>query len=227
LIAIEKIEQFGIYGNLIIVAGFLFTAIVALAGSFAVLCFASGVAYGFWIGTLTALCGAYLGAGIAFFLGRTLLRQYIAKRIKGNMIALDRMVKEKGLLTVILARLAIFPPNLLNYFFSVTSVSLFSYIVGSVIGLTPGILVLSILGATIHHCGCNEGGKWVKIAIYIALGITVILTVILTIWSRKAIRKYNEEESKKVGTPINSSSQESLQENQPLLVPTEVPSAII
>jgi uncharacterized membrane protein YdjX (TVP38/TMEM64 family) len=66
------------------------------------------------------------GFAAAFLLGRRLARPWIKKwaRRRPDFAAIDKAINQKGLVIVILARLAQVPPyNLLNYSFGLTSVS--------------------------------------------------------------------------------------------------------
>lgn len=74
LIALDWVEKFGWWGNLLIIVIYLFTSSIGLAGSFAILSIGCGFAYGILKGLGTAYLGSLLGAILSFILGRTLLR---------------------------------------------------------------------------------------------------------------------------------------------------------
>lgn len=122
----------------------------------------------------------------------------------------SEMVKEKGFITVLLARLAIFPPNIVNYAFSLTSISFITYIIATILGLLPGIVVLSFVGASIRKCSCDEEPDWVKIIFWVTLGFTVVFSVVLAIWARNAIRNYKLKN-------LNNSEDEQEEEKEKLL----------
>ena len=78
----------------------------------------------FW-GTVTVSIGATLGACAAFWVGRTVARGWVAKKVAGNakFAAIDEAVGREGFKIVLLTRLSpIFPFNLLNYAFGLTRV---------------------------------------------------------------------------------------------------------
>lgn len=184
-----KIQTFGYWGNLIIILIFILTSILAIAGSFAVLCVGCGFLYGSWIGCITSIIGTSLGCWITFFCSRTFLRKWIESHLKGSFVALDgrslliqntadvdvflEMIRERGFVVVLMARLAIFPPNLMSYMLSITSVSVWAYIFGTFFGLLPGTVMLSFIGASVRDCSCEEDSKWLQIVFWVTLGITI------------------------------------------------------
>ena len=82
------------------------------------------------------------------------------------------MVKSKGFLVVLLSRLAIFPPNLVNYVLSITSVSVWAYMIGTFLGLIPGTIVLVFIGASTRRCSCGDQQEWIKIVFWVTLSVT-------------------------------------------------------
>jgi len=198
-----KVEAFGIWGNVIVVLIFVLGAIVAIAGTFAVLCIGTGFAYGAINGTITSFVGGIVSCMIAFLVGKTLLRKSIQRKLdrdskrdigwRGTLYALDAMLSKRALVTVIMARLAIFPPYLTNYFFAATSVPFPAYCLGTVIGLSPGIVMFSLIGASIRKCdSCKENSLILRISIYCGVGVTVILSIIFSVWARSAIKQHRK-----------------------------------
>src|SRR5262249_25372568 len=91
------------------------------------------------------------GASLAFWLGRTLARGLIEKRLAGNprFRALDQAVAAGGFKIVLLTRLSpLFPFTLLNYAFGLTKVRFRDYVLTSWIGMLPGTVMDVDLGST-------------------------------------------------------------------------------
>ena len=110
------------------VAVFVFTyaaaTVLFVPGS--ILTLGAGFAYGVVSGTMIVWVAANLGAALAFIFGRTLAGDWVAGWVhqKPTFTALDRAVAHQGFRIVVLTRLSpVFPFNLLNYAFGLTSVS--------------------------------------------------------------------------------------------------------
>ena len=87
---------------------------------------------------------------ISFALGRTLFREHVKKHFGRDprMRKLDRAVRDRGLLVVMLLRLSpLFPFAPVNYMLAVTGVRRRAYIVGTALGLLPNTLVMVYLGS--------------------------------------------------------------------------------
>ena len=91
-------------------------------------------------------------ATLAFVLGRTVARGWIARRIAGSprFAAVDEAIGENGFRIVLLLRLSpLFPFNLLNYALGLTRLSLRDYVVASALGMLPGTILYVYLGSLV------------------------------------------------------------------------------
>ncbi|MBW4469940.1 MAG: TVP38/TMEM64 family protein [Stenomitos rutilans HA7619-LM2] len=108
-----------------------------------------GALFGPWFGTLWTSAGAMLAAIVAFAFTRTLGRKAIARRLSGRWQTLDAEVRRGGLPYMIAIRLVPFMPyGLLNFAAGLTSVSYRDYLLGTLVGTTPGILPYVLLGSS-------------------------------------------------------------------------------
>lgn len=108
-----------------------------------------GALYGLVWGSVYVVVAATLGATIAFWVGRYFARNWVIDQIQEHpkFLAIDQAVASSGFKIVLLTRLSpIFPFNLLNYAFGVTSVSLKDYLLGS-IGMIPGTILYVYIGS--------------------------------------------------------------------------------
>lgn len=109
----------------------------------------AGFIYGVIQGSLYVMLGASLGAILAFLTGRYLARDWVSRRLQAypKFKAIDAAVARQGLKIVLLTRLSpLFPFNLLNYAFGLTSVSLRDYAIGC-LGMLPGTVLYVYLGS--------------------------------------------------------------------------------
>ena len=103
------------------------------------------------VGSFAVFIGAWIGAVIAFILGRYVFREKSESLANKYRItkALDRAFKTEGLKVVILLRLCpLIPFTAFNYVMGITAVSFSAYAVGTV-GIIPGTVVYVFIGTTI------------------------------------------------------------------------------
>lgn len=112
---------------------------------------AAGAMFGVLSGVVLVSVASVLGASLAFFIGRTMARGWTEKRIAAwpRFRALDRALGRRGFSIVLLTRLSpLFPFNLLNYAYGVTSVRPRDYIGASWLGMLPATVLYVYTGST-------------------------------------------------------------------------------
>jgi pyruvate/2-oxoglutarate dehydrogenase complex dihydrolipoamide dehydrogenase (E3) component/uncharacterized membrane protein YdjX (TVP38/TMEM64 family) len=160
-----------------------------------VLTLGAGFAYGVLAGSVLVWVGANLGAAVAFWLGRTVARDAIARRVERNpkFAAIDRAVGREGLRIVLLTRLSpAFPFTLLNYAYGLTRVRFPDYLVASLTGMIPGILMYVYLGSLVTSvselaAGTASGGTAKQVLTFVGFAATVAVTVLVTRTARRAL----------------------------------------
>ncbi len=102
------------------------------------------IAFGALLGAPFALAGSLLSAVTLFALGRRLGR-YRVQRFAGRRVAhLSRRLAERGLWAILMVRiLPIAPFSMVNLVAGATPLSLRDFILGTTLGMTPGIVVTS------------------------------------------------------------------------------------
>src|ERR1700716_412210 len=123
---------------------------LVLPGS--IITLAAGSLFGVVVGTAVVSLASVTGASLAFWLGRTLARGLVEKRLgrTRRFRALDRAVAVGGFKIVLLTRLSpLFPFSLLNYAFGLTKVRFRDYVLASWIGMLPGTVMYVYLGSTV------------------------------------------------------------------------------
>jgi len=109
----------------------------------------AGALYGTWLGSFIVFLGACLGAEVSFLLGRTLLRNWVVRRMSEfpKLQAVQKAVSQEGLNLVLLTRLSpAFPFSLLNFVYGLSDVSFRDYTIG-LLGIIPGTILFCGLGA--------------------------------------------------------------------------------
>ena len=108
-----------------------------------------GLLYGPLFGSFFVFIGACLGAEITFFLGRTFLKDWAQRIISKfpKIHAIEKALVEEKLRFVFLTRLSpVFPFSILNLFYSLSEISFRDFTIG-LLGIIPGTILYSNLGA--------------------------------------------------------------------------------
>jgi uncharacterized membrane protein YdjX (TVP38/TMEM64 family) len=112
----------------------------------------SGFLFGLVQGFIVIWVASLIASTIAFWIGRSFARPWIERRIqrKTTFVAIDRAIRRKGFLVVLLTRLVmVLPYPALNYSLGLTSVSLRDYVLASSIGAAPPFFLFVYLGTTV------------------------------------------------------------------------------
>ena len=141
----HAIRTLGLWGPVAYVALFAFATVLFLPGAlFAV---AGGVLFGPVWGTIVNLTGASLGATLAFLIARYVAADWVRQKAGTRLERLIKGVEAEGWRCVTLMRLMPFIPfNLLNYALGLTRIPVASYVLASVISMTPGAAAYTWLG---------------------------------------------------------------------------------
>ncbi len=182
------------YGLLYVLATVLF-----LPGSLVTM--AGGFLFGPLWGTLVVSLASTVGVASAFLLGRTVARPWVLRLASKHrrFPALDRAVAASGFKIVLLTRLSpIFPFNLLNYAFGVTSVRFRHYVLASWLGMLPATFFFVSLGSTARDLaqiasGKAGGGSGSLPLLLIGALATFLVTLLLARIAAKALRGVTDE----------------------------------
>ncbi len=192
---VESIRGAGAVGVAVFAIAYVAAALLLLPGS--VLTAGAGFAYGPLWGTLLVSPASVVAATLAFVLGRTVARGWIARRIAGSprFAAVDEAIGESGFKIVLLLRLSpLFPFNLLNYALGLTRLSLRDYVVASALGMLPGTVLYVYLGSIVTSAselagGGGHAGAPRSILYWGGLAATLGATWLLTRSARRALSR--------------------------------------
>ncbi|MGH8327637.1 MAG: TVP38/TMEM64 family protein, partial [Steroidobacteraceae bacterium] len=157
----------------------------------------AGAIFGLARGTVLVSFASITGATAAFFVGRTLARDWVCRRIEAwpKFRALDRALGSRGFWVVLLTRLSpAFPYNLLNYGYSITAVRPRDYIIGSWIGMLPGTVLYVYAGSAAASLSQVLAGK-VRVGgpshvlLWTGLGGTLVVTLLVAHIAHRALRR--------------------------------------
>jgi len=193
--ALEWTQGLGVWGPVFVVAFYVAACVLLLPGS--VLTLGAGFIFKVLVGTITVSIASTLGACAAFWVGRTVARNWISHKVAANekFAAIDEAVGQQGFKIVLLTRLSpVIPFNLLNYAFGLTKVSFAKYALASWIGMFPGTLMYVYFGAGLRSladaaAGDVETGTAGRVFFWFGLAATIVVTVFVTNIARKALKQ--------------------------------------
>ena len=184
----DWVQTLGAVGVVLFIAVYALATVLFLPGW--IFTVAAGLIYGVIGGTAVALTGAIIGSTLAFLCGRYLVRKRVETATKGNrkFEAIDKAIGEQGWKIVGLLRLSpLIPFNLSNYFYGVTGVGFWPYVLASAVGMLPGTLLYAYLGGA-GKAGLSGGGEGSSLK-YIFLGVGLVATIVVTIIVSRAAKK--------------------------------------
>ncbi len=187
----------GALGALVFILVYILSAVMLIPGT--ILTFAGAAIYGLLWGIILVSIGSTAGAMLAFLIARFGLRGYLSRKMKtsSRWAAIDKIVEDDGWKIVFLSRLSpLFPFNLLNYFYGVTSISFRNYSTASAIGMLPGIILYVYLGSVTGDLFQVERQRTpLEWGFYIfGLVATVILTLLITKRANASLRRRMNQE---------------------------------
>lgn len=93
------------------------------------------------------IVGSILGSQLAFELARGSLRTTLAARIPERLRRLDDRIEQNGFRTVVVLRLTLFLLPPVAWALGLTKVSARTYLVGTFVGMLPGVAFCNYVGA--------------------------------------------------------------------------------
>jgi uncharacterized membrane protein YdjX (TVP38/TMEM64 family) len=169
-----------VHARLLYVLLYIVGTVFLLPG--ALLSFVGAVLFGVWEGTLYTWIGATVGATLAFGLAKALGRDFVDQLLGGKLQALDRRLRERGFVSLLVIRLLpIFPFNGVNFGCGLTSIRTRDYVLATAIGIIPGTFIYQYLFAKLGRKVLDEGfalSDLADIDVLLPIGIFVLFLVI-------------------------------------------------
>jgi uncharacterized membrane protein YdjX (TVP38/TMEM64 family) len=190
----DWVSGLGALGFFVFVAGYALATVFFVPGW--ILTVGAGFIFGLFVGTLAVSLGSTIGAALAFLVARFLAREKVEAmtRRNENFRAIDRAIGERGAKLIFLLRLSpLIPFNVSNYFYGITSVKFWPYVLASWLGMLPATVLYVYLG-TVGKAGLQTGESRVRTPLeWALLGVGLMATIVVTIWitciARNALRK--------------------------------------
>jgi uncharacterized membrane protein YdjX (TVP38/TMEM64 family) len=144
---------------------------------------AAGYLFGMVTGGVLAFAANLAGSVLAFYVARTFAREWVKEKIDHSprFSGFDAAVSRRGLYTVMFARLALLPNNLINYACGVTGMGLRDFIIGTAIGVVPILAVNVLVGASTMDLvtALETGGPERKRSPFLVVGAIVLVIALV------------------------------------------------
>ena len=132
--------------------------------------------FGAYWGFLYVWVGAMLGSSAAFWIGRTLGREFAASLIGDRLKKYDEAIERNGFATVLYLRLIYFPFTPMNFGMGLTRVRFRDYVFGTGLGIIVGTFIFTFFVGTVRDVWVS--GNWADL-----LSVKVFLSVALFVFS--------------------------------------------
>ncbi|MGL5693293.1 MAG: TVP38/TMEM64 family protein [Peptostreptococcaceae bacterium] len=174
------VESFGNVGPLVYIIMFALVPLTLFPDS--ILAIAGGLIFGLGKGYIYTTIGALIGGSISFYISRYWGRDIVKKITKEKLDKIEHMVNNQGFTIIFLLRLIpLFPFDVISYGAGLTCVKYKDFILATLIGTIPGILVFTNLGAQVVNIGSNN--------FYISIALLILLFIVSIALKNKFISK--------------------------------------
>lgn len=161
LIQLQQLQQLirhsGPLGGVVYILLFVIAAVCLIPGSLLVI--AGGLLFGPLYGTLLSVLASTLACAISFLLARWLGRRALVRAVghTATFQAIERGIAHGGLDFLLLTRLIpLFPYNIQNYAYGLTSIAFWPFVLISAITTLPGLLIYTLMASSL----ATQGITW-------------------------------------------------------------------
>lgn len=171
-----------VLGNLVDAAGvwapilfiFIYSAGVCLFLPGTLLTFLGSAVFGPYWGFAYVWVGAMIGAGAAFWIGRTLGRDFAASLVGDKLKKYDDAIERNGFATTLYLRLIYFPFTPMNFGMGLTKVRFKDYFVGTGLGIIVGTFLFTFFFGTLKEVWVSgDWGEMISFKVFFSLALFV------------------------------------------------------
>ncbi|MBW2093762.1 MAG: TVP38/TMEM64 family protein [Deltaproteobacteria bacterium] len=130
--------------------------------------------FGPYKGFVYVWIGAMVGASVAFFIGRTLGREFAASLIGDRLKKYDDAIERNGFATVLYLRLVYFPFTPMNFGMGLTKVRFRDYLFGTGLGIIVGTFIFTFFIGTLKDVWASGNwGELISFKVFFSIGLFV------------------------------------------------------
>jgi len=145
--------------------------------------------FGAYWGFLYVWIGAMVGASAAFWIGRTLGREFAASLVGDRLKKYDDAIERNGFATVLYLRLVYFPFTAMNFGMGLTKVRFSDYFAGTGLGIIVGTFIFTFFIGTLKEVWASgQWGQLLSFKVFFSIGLFVF-----SFFIPKIIKKLRKE----------------------------------
>jgi len=130
--------------------------------------------FGAYRGFVYVWIGAMIGASAAFFIGRTLGREFAASLIGDKLKKYDDAIERNGFATVLYLRLVYFPFTPMNFGMGLTKVRFWDYVAGTGLGIIVGTFIFTFFIGTLKDIWASGNwGELISFRVFFSIGLFI------------------------------------------------------
>jgi uncharacterized membrane protein YdjX (TVP38/TMEM64 family) len=147
------------------------------------LIFVTAIVFGPEMGTVYSLAGCLAGAVATYAIGHFLGQDFVRKLIGAKWTRVEQQIERTGIIAVATLRLLPLAPfAVVNVVSGAFKVPLRDYVIGSLLGLVPGILVTNLFAHQLQSAIRNPG-----FGTFVLLAALIVVTAVGTVWLKRRV----------------------------------------
>ena len=130
--------------------------------------------FGSYLGFLYVWVGAMVGSSAAFWIGRTLGREFAASVIGDRLKKYDDAIERNGFAAVLYLRLVYFPFTAMNFGMGLTKVRFWDYFFGTALGIIVGTFIFTFFIGTLKEVWASGNwGNLISFNVFFSVGLFI------------------------------------------------------
>lgn len=189
-------NRLGVIG--VYLAVYIGVAALSLPGA-AVMTLAGGLMFGFWVGLVLVSFASTIGATLACFVARFLMRDWVQNKFGSKLAPINRGIEREGAFYLFSLRLVpIFPFFVINLAMGLTKMNLLTFYWVSQVGMLPGTMVYVNAG--------KELGKLESLSGILSPGLVLSFVILglFPITAKKLLNFYTSKSGRQISAEKDS-----------------------
>jgi phospholipase D1/2 len=169
--------------HVIIPAAYLIGSLLSFPVTLLIL--ATAIVFGPVVGAAYSFTGCLLGAAATYAVGYFMGKDFVQRLAGRKWQRVEEKIAQNGIMAIATIRLLpVAPFTIVNIASGAFKVPLLHYLLGSMLGLAPGILVINFFAHQFARAVRNPG-----VGSYALMGACVVITVAGVVWMRRKLAK--------------------------------------
>ena len=178
------VSTFGVFGPIIIIMGMVLQMFLFVIPNVLLMMIAI-VSYGPVWGSIISFCGVFAASSLGYYIGSKLSKVTLSKFVSiDNQRKISDYIQDYGVGAIMITRMCSFSNDALSFVAGMLKMDYKKYIVSTLIGILPLIVVLAIFGK-------NERIEWALVWITAASLTMLVVYIIIDRRKKKKVRKHH------------------------------------